>query len=100
MIPIIAVIIAISLAIGIGLGIRISISKEDTETTDKEYCTDIEYSKECPMCGSEVELKPVNDSWYIGCQNINCGLETGFFHDKEELVEKWNNMCQKINNIN
>jgi hypothetical protein len=90
MIPIIAVIIAISLAIGIGLGIRISTSKE--ENTDIEYCT------ECPMCGWLVELKPINDYWYIECQNLACGLHTGHFENKERLIKKWNNMCQKINN--
>ena len=73
----------LSLAAGIGIGRRIS------EPKDIEYCT------ECPMCGSRVELIPIYDSWFIKCQNTHCDLHTGFFDDKEELIEKWNEMCEK-----
>ena len=45
------------------------------------------------MCGSEVKLMPIKDDWYIECQNRHCELHTGYFENKEELIEKWNNMC-------
>lgn len=73
-------------AVGLGLGVRISQPKEEKEV---EYCTT------CPMCGWFVELNPIQDDWYIECQNGACGLKTGYFHDKEQLVEKWNNMCEE-----
>ncbi len=77
--------LTLSLAVGIGIGIRISQPKQET---DIDYCT------KCPMCGSEVKLMPIENDWYIECQNIDCDLHTGFFHNKEELIEKWNEMCE------
>lgn len=71
--------------VGIGIGVKISQHVEEKEV---EYCTT------CPMCGWCVELKPINDSWYIECQNLACGLHTGYFKSKEHLVEKWNEMCE------
>ena len=71
-------------AVGIGIGARISEPKQEK---DIEYCT------KCPMCGERVKLNPIGDDWYIECQNFDCGLQTGYFEDKEELIEKWNEMC-------
>ena len=73
----------LAFSVGIGLGIRISNSTEEAE-----YC------KECPMCGSRVELNPIKNDWYIECQNWNCQLKTGYFHDKDKLIKKWNKMCE------
>lgn len=46
----------------------------------------------CPMCGSKVKLYPINESWYIECSNDHCELHTGYFNNKNELMDKWNNM--------
>lgn len=47
---------------------------------------------DCPMCGWDVKLYPVNESWYIQCTNTDCELRTGFFHSKAHLINQWNNM--------
>ena len=47
----------------------------------------------CSMCGSEVELKPVNDVFYIDCDSFGgCGLSTGYYKSASELAEMWNNI--------
>lgn len=85
-------IVAISLAIGIGIGIRISNSKETKAT---------EYHNECPMCHSCVKLMVRQYKFYseysIECLNRDCGMSTGYYKDKEELVEKWNKMFKTLN---
>jgi hypothetical protein len=52
--------------------------------------------KPCPICGEEVKLNPVNDSFYIECSNFfredGCGLSTGYYDSKMELIEQWNDM--------
>ena len=81
----IAVWIPLFFIIGIGVGVKISQPKQEK---DVEYCT------KCPMCGERVKLNPIEDDWYIECQNIHCDLQTGYFDDKKELIEKWNKMCE------
>lgn len=48
----------------------------------------------CPMCGKDVELQPINDSFYIECEygigNDGCGLHTGYYDSKMELISLWN----------
>ena len=48
------------------------------------------------MCGHEVKLNPINDSFYIECDKFlgkgGCGLTTGYYKSKNELIEKWNGM--------
>jgi len=50
----------------------------------------------CPICGHEVKLNPINDSFCIECDNFlgedGCGLKTGYYDSKNELVEQWNGM--------
>ena len=50
----------------------------------------------CPICGHEVKLNPINDSFYIECDDFlgesGCGLTTGYYKSKNELIEKWNGM--------
>ena len=41
----------------------------------------------CYICGSTVKIQPVNESFYIECEN--CGLETRFFKSKSELIKYW-----------
>lgn len=47
---------------------------------------------DCPMCGWDVKLYPVNESWYIQCTNTDCELRTGYFNSKNHLINQWNNM--------
>lgn len=42
----------------------------------------------CPLCSGNAIVQPVNDSFYIQCED--CKLKTTYFHSKEELVEYWN----------
>ena len=62
-----------------------------------------DYVTECPFCGANnIRLHPVNDSWYIECErygvdNKGCGLSTGYFTNRQELIDKWNAMCNKMN---
>ena len=48
-----------------------------------------------PVCGKKVELKPIDDSFYIECEQWNgndgCGLKTGYYDSKAELIREWNN---------
>lgn len=42
----------------------------------------------CPICGEEVDLFPVNESFHIKCNN--CGLDTGFYETKQDCIRQWN----------
>lgn len=42
----------------------------------------------CPICGEEVNLFPVNESFHIKCNN--CGLDTGFYETKQDCIRQWN----------
>lgn len=61
-------------------------------------CIEIEEQnlEPCPICGHEVKLNPINDSFYIECDNFlgedGCGLTTGYYDSKNELIEQWNGM--------
>lgn len=66
-----------------------------------EQCVEVEENLEenlipCPMCGHEVKLNPINDSFYIECDKFSgedgCGLTTGYYKSKKELIEQWNRM--------
>lgn len=49
----------------------------------------------CPICTHRVNLNSINDSFYIECEqwdDSGCGLTTGYYKSKNELIEKWNNM--------
>lgn len=65
-----------------------------------------DYITTCPFCGADnVKLHPINDSWYIECEQYGlhqrgCGLSTGYFSNKQELIDKWNTMCNKMNEEN
>jgi hypothetical protein len=88
---VIGFIASITLAIGIGIGIRISQPKQEKPTA---------YHNECPMCHSEVKLMvrqyTCGNDYMIECLNDDCGMHTGYFDDKEELVEKWNKMFKTL----
>lgn len=43
----------------------------------------------CPLCGGNVVMQPVNDSFYIECEE--CELHTDFFNSKNDLINYWNN---------
>ena len=44
--------------------------------------------QECPLCGYKVDIKPVNDSFYIECKK--CGIHTRYFYSKDNLIKYWN----------
>ena len=52
--------------------------------------------KNCPFCGSEVELEDIgedsNDHYYmIACKNSSCGSSTCFGEvSKEDFISAWN----------
>ena len=60
--------------------------------------------KNCPFCGSEVELKDIgednNDHYYMAeCQNSNCNSATCFDEGtKEDFIKLWNKRSAIINN--
>ena len=72
--------------------------RADNLQTQLEQCIKTEEQSliPCPMCGKEVELCPVNDSFYIHCDKWHnkdgCGLATGYYKSKSELIEDWNDM--------
>ena len=43
---------------------------------------------DCPFCGGNVKILPINESFYIRCES--CRVETGSFDDAVELSEYWN----------
>lgn len=73
-------------------------TRADDLQVQLEQCIEIEEQNlsPCPMCGNEVKLNPINDSFYIECDNFlgedGCGLQTGYYNSKNELIEQWNNM--------
>ena len=77
------------------LGLR---KRADNLQIQLEQCVEIEEQTldPCPICGYEVKLNPVNDSFYIKCDDFlgedGCGLKTGYYKSKNELIEKWNGM--------
>lgn len=42
----------------------------------------------CYLCGDEVNICPVNESFYIECKR--CELRTAFFDSKGDLINYWN----------
>ena len=72
--------------------------RADNLQTQLEQCVEVEEQTldPCPMCGHEVKLNPINDSFYIECDYFlgesGCGLTTGYYKSKNELIEKWNGM--------
>lgn len=52
----------------------------------------------CPMCGKEVDFRSTGTAYYIECcpwrtkGEYGCGLQTGYYDTKEELVKAWNGM--------
>lgn len=42
----------------------------------------------CYLCGGKVEIYPVNDSFYIKCED--CDLQTDYFDSKSDLIRYWN----------
>ena len=62
-----------------------------------DQCVEVEEQalNPCPICGHKVKLNPINDSFYIECENFGedgCGLTTGYYKSKNELIEQWNGM--------
>ena len=72
--------------------------RADNLQTQLEQCVEVEEQAldPCPICGNEVKLNPINDSFYIECDDFlgenGCGLTTGYYKSKNELIEKWNGM--------
>ena len=77
------------------LGLR---KRADNLQIRLEKCVEVEEQTldPCPICGHEVKLNPINDSFYIECDNFlgedGCGLTTGYYKSKNELIEQWNGM--------
>ena len=42
----------------------------------------------CHLCNGNVKIKPVNESFYIECEE--CKLRTDFFDSKSDLIKYWN----------
>ena len=72
--------------------------RADNLQTQINQCVKVEEENlvPCPICGHEVKLNPINDSFYIKCDDFlgedGCGLTTGYYESKNELIEKWNGM--------
>ena len=72
--------------------------RADDLQTQLDQCVKIEEQSlnPCPICGHEVKLNPINDSFYIECGDFlgenGCGLKTGYYKSKNELIEQWNGM--------
>ena len=77
------------------IGLR---KRADNLQIQLDQCVELEEENliPCPMCGHEVKLNPINDSFYIECDDFlgesGCGLTTGYYKSKNELIEKWNGM--------
>lgn len=72
--------------------------RADNLQVQLEQCIEVEEQSliPCPICGEEVKLNPVNNLFYIKCSNFigedGCGLQTGYYESKMELIEQWNGM--------
>ena len=44
--------------------------------------------KDCPVCGSKVEVMAQSNSWYIKC--TECELTTTTYGDLDNLIKYWN----------
>ena len=77
------------------IGLR---KRADNLQIQLEQCVEVEEQtlNPCPICVHEVKLNPINDSFYIKCDDFlgedGCGLKTGYYKSKNELIEKWNGM--------
>lgn len=76
--------------------------KKNEEVVEQEEKTELFESvlKPCPLCGHEVKLIPIDEDFYIECERYNfedhddhgCGLKTGYYKNKDELIKMWNAM--------
>ena len=60
---------------------------------DEYGCEELEL-KGCPVCGKEVRIKQIDTSFQIECDKWNndgCGLTTGYYKSKSDLIKNWNN---------
>ncbi len=74
--------------------------KDDMKKLQAEYdelqtlydeCKTQNYSEDldpCPICGASVKLFPINESFYICCEN--CNLRTDYFDSRKDLIDYWN----------
>lgn len=55
----------------------------------------------CPICNKEVKITQVGDTFYIECDEWleadGCGLTTGYYKSKAELIEDWNSSLSEEN---
>ena len=61
---------------------------EVLETKVNDLTASVDVLNLCPLCGSDVKILTVDDSYYIKCPN--CNLHTKYFDYKSKLVEYWN----------
>ena len=75
-----------------------AVTEAAKEADEKELFESI--LKPCPLCGHEVKLVPIDEDWFIECERYNfedhddhgCGLKTGYYKNKDELINMWNAM--------
>ncbi len=49
---------------------------------------------DCYICGKEVEISRIDDSYYIECDIFEggCGLSLDYHSSKQKLADKWNSI--------
>lgn len=60
---------------------------ENTELK-QSYELETEELAPCYLCGGNVKIQPVNDTFYIECED--CDLQTDYFDPKSDLIRYWN----------
>lgn len=52
--------------------------------------------KPCPFCGWEAKITKNEDgyAWSIYCDNCYAEMNTGYSHNKNDLIDNWNRRCR------
>lgn len=62
--------------------------RSENEELKRNYVVETEELVPCYLCGGNAKIKPVNESFYIECED--CDLTTDFFKSKADLIRYWN----------
>lgn len=81
------------------IGFNIGASRE--KENQLRNLSEVDICITCPMCGEDTaRLKSINGDYYIECDIWNnaggCGLTTGYYNNKQKLVDDWNELCKKV----
>lgn len=80
--------VALAVTLFACLILSISLIKINSENKRLRQAEETQELASCYLCGGNVKIKPVNERFYIECED--CELHTAYFDSKSESVNYWN----------